>query len=247
MRVSITNDPFTSFDEGKDWIRRGIWPCKWICCKDAGEPPFVTAYRKRLAMESDATVRAHVSADERYELFLDGQRIGRGSERGDRNNWHYETYDIPVAKGDHVLVARVWSMGSRAPYAQMTVYPGFIFAPEGEFIDKLGTGVAEWECKKLAGYEFTDPMPAWGTGANLIVHGDSFDWGFERGEGDGWGPVESRDPGANGFIRNEYPPLHLHEARRAARDDRARGQRRHGPVRFGQGRTDRANRRRSAL
>lgn len=209
MRISITNDPFISLDEGKDWIRRGIWPCKWICYSEAGEPPFVTAYRKRFTMETDATVRVHVSADERYELFLDGERIGRGPERGDRNNWHYETYDIPMAKGDHVLVARVWSLGSRAPYAQMTVYPGFILAPEGEFIDKLGTGVADWECKKLAGYEFTDPHPAWGTGANLIVHGDEFPWGYEKGDGGGWGPVESRDPGANGFIRNEYPPLHL--------------------------------------
>jgi len=209
MRVSITNDPFTSFDEDKDWIRRGIWPCKWVCCKDTGEMPFVTAYRKRFSMDADATVRAHVSADERYELFVDGERIGRGSERGDRSNWHYETYDIRLSKGDHVIVARVWSMGRRAPYAQMTVHPGFIFAPEGEFIEKLGTGVAEWEAKRLSGCEFTDPSPAWGTGANLIIRGGAFDWGFERGDGDGWGSVDDRDPGANGFIRNEYPPLHL--------------------------------------
>lgn len=209
MRAFITNDPYPAFDEGKDWISRGIWPCKWICCKDAGEPPFVTAYRKCFAMDRDATVRVHVSADERYELFLDGERIGRGSERGDRNNWFYETYDVPISKGEHVFVARVWTLGGRAPFAQMTVYPGFIFAPEGEFIEKLGTGVAEWEAKKLGGYEFTDPGRAWGSGANLIMHGDAFDWGFEVGEGDGWGPVVERDPGANGFIRNEYPALHL--------------------------------------
>lgn len=209
MRAFITNDPYTAFDEGKAWIERGIWPCKWICCKDAGEPPFVVAYRKRFLMEKGATVRVHVSADERYELFLDGKRIGRGSERSDRANWRYETYDIAIPKGDHVFVARVWSLGRQAPYAQMTVYPGFIFAPEAEYIEKLGTGVAEWEAKKLGGYEFVDPSPAWGTGANLVVRGDAYCWGFENGEGDGWGPVESRDPGANGFIRNEYPVLHL--------------------------------------
>lgn len=209
MRAFITNDPYPAFDEGKAWIERGIWPCKWICCKDAGEPPFVTAYRKRFSMDKDATVRVHVSADERYELFFDGKRIGRGSERSDRANWRYETYDIPIGKGDHVFVARVWSLGRQAPYAQMTVYPGFIFAPEAEYIEKLGTGVAEWDAKKLGGYEFVDPSPAWGTGANLVVHGDAFCWGFESGEGDGWGLVESRDPGANGFIRNEYPVLHL--------------------------------------
>jgi len=41
------------------------------------------------------------------------------------------------------------------------------------------------------------------------VSGDKFAWGFECGEGDGWSPVIVRDAGANGFIRNEYPPLHL--------------------------------------
>lgn len=209
MRATITGDPFIAFDEGKDWITRGTWPCKWICCRGTGEAPFVTAYRRRFTLDTDATVRVHVSADERYELFLDGRRIGRGSERGDRNNWYYETYDVPISKGDHVFVARVWSFGTRAPFAQMTVYPGFIFAPEGEFMDKLGTGIAEWEAKKLGGYEFTDPMPAWGTGAKLIVSGDSFPWGFENGDGVGWEPVDVRDPGANGFIRNEYGYVHL--------------------------------------
>lgn len=209
MRTLITNDPYPAFDEGKLWIERGTWPCKWVCCKDAGEPPFATAYRKRFTMEKDATVRIHVSADERYELFLDGERIGRGSERSDRMNWRYETYDIPISKGDHVFVARVWSLGRQAPYAQMTVYPGFIFAPETDYIDKLGTGVTEWEAKKLSGYEFTDPFPAWGTGANLIIHGDEFSWGFENGEGEGWSTVHTLDPGTNGFIRNEYPMMHL--------------------------------------
>ena len=209
MRAFITNDPYLALDEGRGWTQRGVWPCKWICFKDAGDPPFVTAYRKKFSMDNDATMRVHVSADERYELFLDGERIGRGSERGDRNNWFYETYDINLTKGDHLLVARVWSLGSKSPFAQLTVYPGFIFSPEGEFIEKLGTGVAEWEAKVLDGYEFVDPFPAWGSGWNLIVHGDQFDWGFECDEDDGWGPVIERDNGANGFIRNEYPAIHL--------------------------------------
>jgi len=209
MRAFITNDPYPGYDEGKAWIERGTWPCKWVCCANTGAAPFVTAFRKRFTVAKDAVMRAHVSADERYEIFLNGTRIGRGSERGDRENWYYESYDIPLKKGEHVIVARVWSMGKRAPYAQMSVYPGFIFATENEFLPVLGTGVAEWEAKKLEGYEFTDPMPAWGTGANLDIHGDKFDWGFEKGEGDGWEPVDVLDPGANGFIRNEYPPLHL--------------------------------------
>jgi hypothetical protein len=209
MRAMITADPYTGLDAGKPWIERGIWPCSWVACPGAGQPPFVSAYRLRFCLEAAATVRAHVSADERYELFLDGRRVGRGSERGDLNNWFYETYDLPLSAGEHVLVARVWSLGSLAPYAQMTLYPGFIFATEGEWTKRLGTGHAPWEAKLLSGYHFLPAGVAWGTGAKLEIVAEEFDWGWERGEGQGWQPVLERDPGANGFIRNERPPLHL--------------------------------------
>lgn len=209
MRVIITSDPYIDLDRGRGWSQRGVWPCKWVSCKDAGPAPFVSAYRRRFSIDEEAVVRAHVSADERYELFVDGVRIGRGSERGDANNWFYETYDIALSEGEHVIVARVWSLAGSAPYAQMTVSPGFIFSTEGKFIELLGTGVAQWETKKLAGYEFTNPSPAWGTGANLAVHGDSFSWGFETGDGDGWAPVVDGANGCNGFIRNEFGPVHL--------------------------------------
>ena len=52
------------------------WPCSWISCPETGEPPFVTAYRKIFTAEYPFTVRAHVSADGRYELYIDGKRIG---------------------------------------------------------------------------------------------------------------------------------------------------------------------------
>ncbi|GAB4517642.1 MAG: hypothetical protein Kow0047_29340 [Anaerolineae bacterium] len=210
MRVLIREDPFGRLDDGRAWNQRGTWPCWWITCPRAGEPPFVAAYRLRFHLDEAVTARVHVTADERYELFLDGERIGRGSERGDANNWFYETYDLDLSAGEHVIVARVWSLGRMAPYAQMTVHPGFLFAPEDErLIPLLGSGVAPWEARTLPGYEFVDPRPAWGTGANLILHGQGMAWGFERGEGEGWEPAQTVMPGANGFIRNEFPPSHL--------------------------------------
>src|SRR5678816_3096536 len=104
MRTLLTHDPYFHRDPTKAWhtFVCGQWPCKWIACPDADQPPFVTAYRKRFTLEQAATVRAHVSADERYELFLDGQRIGRGSERGDKDHWFYETYDLTPVSYTHL-------------------------------------------------------------------------------------------------------------------------------------------------
>lgn len=212
MRVLLAELPYLTSTRSKGWNQRGMWPCHWIACADAGEPPFVTAYRCRFTVEnatSDQTVRVHVTADERYEFFLDGQRIGRGSERGDRNNWFFETYDLPLAPGAHTLVARVWSLGKQAAFAQMTLTPGFLLSPqEEEWFPILGTGVAAWEAKRLGGYTFTNPDVAWGTGANIVLDGSAFDWGFETGEGEGWQPALKQEAGSTAS-RNDRPPTHL--------------------------------------
>lgn len=192
-----------------DWTAVGRWPCAWIGCHEAGEAPVVVAYRRRFRLARAATVRVHVTADERYDLFLDGRRIGRGSERGSPDAWFYETYDLALAAGEHVLVGRVWSLGPLAPTAQLSVRPGFLLAADDPFLAALGTGVAAWEAKRLGGYAFVDPTPAWGTGANLVVDGARYPWGFERGEGEGWRPATRLEPAIERAVGYELPPRHV--------------------------------------
>ena len=195
-RILIHDDPFVKLNDSQSWEARGAWPCAWITCPTAGDPPFVAAYRRTFALPQAAVVRVHVSADERYDLFVDGERVGCGPERGDARHWFFESYDLELAAGAHTLVARVWSLGpARSPVAQMTVHPGFILAPEAPFTDMLGTGVAPWECKRLDGYSFMDPDPTWGTGWNQDVDGSRFAWGFEHGAGADWLPSETLKPG----------------------------------------------------
>jgi len=234
MRTIITHDPYLHLKEDKAWssFNAGRWPCHWIGCPEAGDPPFATAYRKRFLLDKAAAIRVHVSADERYELFLDGERIGRGSERGDKDNWFYETYDLQLDPGSHVLVARVWSLGRLAPYAQLSAHPGFLLSPEVEFIELLGTGVAEWDAKRLEGYEFIDPLVAWGTGGNLVIGVSQFPWGFEQGEGDDWNPTITLQPGMSGFVHNEFPHRDLHLLKPATLPPMIEVERQIGKARF---------------
>ena len=193
----------------QQWARRGEWPCNWIALPDSGPAPYVAAYRKRFELAEGAEIRIHVTADERYELFLDGKRIGRGSERGDQRNWFYETYLLTLPAGSHTLVARVWTLGGQAPSAQMTVCHGFLCCPEGEFVQLIGTGVAEWEAKRLDGYTFLSSKMAWGTGARVDIDGAKYPWGVEAGQGEGWGQVKKLHPGANGWVKNAFAVMHL--------------------------------------
>lgn len=203
QRTHISEDPYP-INRDVNYIKRGSWPCNWITCPDAEEPPFVAAYRLQISADTDITARIHVTADERYQLFLDGKHIGRGSERGDPHNWYYESYDLVLCKGDHTLVARVWALGELAPQAQMSLRPGFLCAAEGDYIALLGTGHAPWKTKLLPGYRFdTDYSFAFGVGPCTIVDGSVFAWRFEEGEGPGWTDPIVLNAGLNGFVRTQ--------------------------------------------
>ena len=189
MRTIIDADPFLQLNDDASWRERGLWPCSWIGCPDAGPPPFVAVYRLQFTIERGATVRVHVAADERYELYLDGTRIGRGSEQGAPDCWFFESYDLAFDAGEHSLVARVWALGPRAALAQMSLRPGFLLAAEGRWLAILGSGLARWEAMRLGGYEFVNPAPAHWRGANIRLDGAAYPWGVEYGDGDGWQPA----------------------------------------------------------
>jgi alpha-L-rhamnosidase len=206
------DSPFPALFEKSEWDRRGLWTASWVGCADGTEPPLVTAYRLRFDWPASTSVRLHVSADERYELFLDGLPIGRGGERGDLEHWFYDSYDVPLAAEAHVLVARVFSLGPLAPLAQFQVRPAFLLAAEGEEAKRLDTGVAPWEARLLPGYSFEPPVYVWGLAAPVTVDGGVFAWGFERGEGDGWRPVVAHERASSGLLAYGIAPARFLQA-----------------------------------
>ena len=206
MQILIADEPFS--DSSRGWTQRGDWPASWVCHPEVqGTEPAVTAYRRRFRLDAAQTVGIHVSADERYELFLDGERIGRGPQRGDRENWFFETHSLDLSAGEHILVARTWWLGPGAPspYAQHSVRPGFLLAAEGIDAGLLNTGKAPWEAKRLGGHHQVSPEFAWGTGAKTRIVGAEFPWGFEKGGGDGWVGAQNVGKAANASLANEFP------------------------------------------
>ena len=155
MRKMIQTDPFLvpppdDMDAHDRW-HTGRWPAAWISHPTCSAPPCVTAYRRRFTLDAPETIRVHVTADERYMLYLDGERVGRGPERGDRRNWFFESYDLTPEVGEHVLVAVVWALGDQAPLAQFSVRRGFLLAAEDErWHEGLTTGVATWRRRRSA-------------------------------------------------------------------------------------------------
>ena len=212
MRTLLTEEPYRCRISNCSWIEQGIWPCSWAAAPSEGGSK-VSAFRLRFELPEAAVIRTHVTADERYELFVDGVRVGRGSERGDPRNWFFETYDIPLTKGDHTIVAKTWALGAASLRSQMSLAPGFLFSPDdGKYIPLLGTGKAEWEVKSLPGYEFLRPFAHnfFSVGYGILLRGDECDWDWHKGEGSGWTKAIVTHPGSSATLRNRYAPsVHL--------------------------------------
>ncbi len=188
---------------------------RWISPANPTDPdqPLVAAYRLEISLSEKASVRLHLSADERYEFFVNGHFLGMGPERGDPAHWFFESYDVVLPPGSHRLVARVWSLGDKAPYAQMSLQHGFVLWCEDEALNPLlATGQADWQTKILRGYHWHPPDScAHGTGWNQTVDGREFDWGHEKGEGELWC---STRPGSNRSLISAMLPPMMNEYRR---------------------------------
>lgn len=130
-----------------------------------------------------------VSGDERYELYLDGDLLVRGPERGNRLHWYTAEYTLALSAGEHVLAARVWALGAQANCAQLSVNPGFVLIAGGDSREMLSTGVAPWRMKSLSGYECIPAGECWGRGSNIRFDGRRYDWGFSSPSLAGWEPA----------------------------------------------------------
>lgn len=168
----------------------------WITAHQPQPLPEVTAYRLQVDLPQAALIRVHVSADERYLFYVDGQVVGRGPERGSDRAWFYESYDLTLIAGLHTLVALVWQLGEIAPRAQVGLAGGFLLEAEGEYSALLSTKSASWECKPVDGIGFEMPsgarQMAWFVEPIQTTVGAAYPWGVERGEGKGWQPISAR-------------------------------------------------------
>ena len=76
----------------------------------------------------------HVSADNRYQLFVNGERVCMGPSRGDLMHWRFESIDISsfLKAGENIISAMVWNFANLKPWAQLTNRTAFILQGNSE-------------------------------------------------------------------------------------------------------------------
>ena len=128
------------------------WHAAWISHPTAPlREPIVLHFRRTLilpAVPASYVVRA--SADNRFILYVNGQRVGDGPARGDLTHWRYERFDLaPLLKvGKNLITATVWNFGVYAPVAQMSDRTAFLLESEATGANSISTGDSKPESDK---------------------------------------------------------------------------------------------------
>jgi hypothetical protein len=186
-------------------LEHAQWPSQWITCPGAAaRGPAVCHFRKHILLRAQqGTFVIHVSADNRFILFVNGTRVGDGPARGDPDHWRYETYDIArfLRAGDNTLCATVWNWGALAPVAQMSDQTGFLVQGDGPAESDADTGTS-WEAKVEPAQGFI-PVSAkdlpnyYAASPGEFLDGALYDWQWQS-SANGWAPaatVGSGEPG----------------------------------------------------
>ncbi|MCC5830101.1 MAG: hypothetical protein JJU36_11700 [Phycisphaeraceae bacterium] len=213
QRVLLEARPFAQQEAVDRWVEQGRWPCYWLMPPspnahldrpDTGNQrpdhptsrtggirgqPITWLCRLRFGLRESETVRFHVSADERYRLWVDGRPVGRGPERGEPAHWHFESYQGALEAGPHEILAMVWSWGSSVPFAQMSMSPGFLLAAEEPWLERIATGHAAWEATIVPGIEPGEQKIGWGVGARVRFDARLLDWSDQGLEALAWRPA----------------------------------------------------------
>jgi len=165
---------------------RARWSGQWISHPTAPLKEAITLHFKK-AIELGVVPGhfvVHVSADNRFVLYVNGQRVGDGPARGDLPHWRYETFDLaPMLKaGTNVLAATVWNFGVYAPVAQMTDRTAFLVEGDTE-AEKAANTDSSWMVEEEPGQV---PLPrkdngfyaymAMGPGETLKASDYDWDW-----------------------------------------------------------------------
>lgn len=120
-----------------DWMdMKHAWKAWWISYPSvSGYDYGLFHYRKdiQLSEQPDHFI-IHISADNRYRLFVNGTAVCDGPAKGDFLHWQYETTDIAkyLKKGSNTLAAQVYNFGEYKSVSQFSRTTAFILQGDNE-------------------------------------------------------------------------------------------------------------------
>ncbi|MGX5688383.1 alpha-L-rhamnosidase-related protein [Arcticibacter tournemirensis] len=148
---------------GQVAFSQSSWKAQWIAAQNiTGHEYGVYYFRKTMDLAArPSSFIVHVSADNRYKLYVNGKLVSLGPARGDSYSWNYETVDLAsyLTAGKNTVAALVYNEAEYRPEAQISFRTGFILQGNSSAEEILNTDNI-WKCirdngrKPVPGYFF---------------------------------------------------------------------------------------------
>lgn len=169
------------------------WPAFWIAHADASGLEYgVFHFRRSFDLpEKPGEFIVHISADNRYRFFVNGQPVCFGPARGDLAHWFYETVDIApwLQSGRNTLAVVVWNFGGQKPWAQFSLRTAFILQGNTPAEALVNTGTS-WKVTHNLAYSPASAGKVETQGQFVVVgpcdrvDGSLYPWGWENADFD---------------------------------------------------------------
>lgn len=132
-----------SFAQTAPQVTPQKWNASWISVPGVNPTAYgVYLFRKTLSFTSKpADYIIHISADNRYRLFVNGKMLSQGPARSDFYYWNYETLNIAgeLREGKNTIAAMVWNEGDLRPEAQISNRTAFLIQGHTPAEDSINT------------------------------------------------------------------------------------------------------------
>jgi hypothetical protein len=169
-----------------DLLKKG-WPAYWINHPDESPIAYgVYHFRKTFSLEArPGHFVVHVSADNRYKLYVNGQFVCLGPSRGDQFHWRFETVDLApyLQSGENIIAAEVWNYAELRPLAQFSYQTGFILQGNSKEEEMINTNKS-W--KVTRDFAFTPESGKTPDGKYIVVgpcvriNAEKYPWGWKE-------------------------------------------------------------------
>ncbi len=159
MEQFIPSDkPFADVSEERGFLffPWGMCAASWIAPEVFPGESCAAVFQLDFTLAAKTETTLYVTADEHYELMLDGVLLGRGPVSGPADCRFFDGYRGEIAAGAHRLQAVVFYWGRRwldvnpawrIPDFRMSGQLMFFLTADGTLERALGTGLGDWHCR----------------------------------------------------------------------------------------------------
>ena len=170
------------------------WNAQWITHPEIDESAYgLIHFRNVFHLETlPDSFLVHVSGDNRYRLYVNGQEVCYGPQLGDLRHWRYETIDLSpfLQKGDNLIAAEVMNWGVERSYGIISFKTAFLLQGHTQKEQPINTRVdSDWKVFNNRGMH--EKPVNWMTGDEIVggfyaanptdsVIAEEYPWGWKN-------------------------------------------------------------------